>query len=98
MSAISAISSSSLLYNDPETEAIDDSMKEDIDDVLETLTPKEAEVIRFRFGLDGREALSLKEVGDRFELTKERIRQIEKKAIRRLQHPTRSSRLEAYVA
>lgn len=86
------------LYNDPETEAIDDSMKEDIDDVLETLTPKEAEVIRFRFGLDGREALSLKEVGDRFELTKERIRQIEKKAIRRLQHPTRSSRLEAYVA
>lgn len=86
------------LYADPEAEAIDGSMKEDIDDVLETLTPKEAEVIRFRFGLDGREALSLKEVGDRFDLTKERIRQIEKKAIRRLQHPTRSSRLEAYVA
>lgn len=86
------------LYADPEEEVISDSMKDDIDDVLETLTPKEAEVIRYRFGLDGREALSLKEVGDRFDLTKERIRQIEKKAIRRLQHPTRSSRLEAYVA
>lgn len=86
------------MYADPENEAISGSMKEDIDDVLETLTPKEAEIIRFRFGLDGREALSLKEVGDRFDLTKERIRQIEKKAIRRLQHPTRSCRLEAYVA
>lgn len=86
------------MYTDPEAEVISDSMKDDIDDVLETLTPKEAEVIRYRFGLDGREALSLKEVGDRFDLTKERIRQIEKKAIRRLQHPTRSCRLEAYVA
>ncbi|MBQ0165789.1 MAG: RNA polymerase sigma factor RpoD/SigA [Treponema sp.] len=86
------------MYSNPEENAISGSMKEDIDDVLETLTPKEAEVIRFRFGLDGREALSLKEVGDRFDLTKERIRQIEKKAIRRLQHPTRSCRLEAYVA
>lgn len=86
------------LYADPEDEVINGSMKEDIDDVLDTLTSKEAEVIRYRFGLDGREALSLKEVGDRFDLTKERIRQIEKKAIRRLQHPTRSCRLEAYVA
>ncbi len=86
------------MYADPEVEVIAGSMKDDIDDVLETLTPKEAEVIRYRFGLDGREALSLKEVGDRFDLTKERIRQIEKKAIRRLQHPTRSCRLEAYVA
>lgn len=86
------------MYTDPEAEVISDSMKDDIDDVLETLTAKEAEVIRYRFGLDGREALSLKEVGDRFDLTKERIRQIEKKAIRRLQHPTRSCRLEAYVA
>lgn len=86
------------MYADPEEKAISLSMKDDIDDVLETLTPKEAEVIRYRFGLDGRESLSLKEVGDRFDLTKERIRQIEKKAIRRLQHPTRSCRLEAYVA
>lgn len=86
------------LYADPEDDVICGSMKDDIDDVLETLSPKEADVIRYRFGLNGREALSLKEVGDRFNLTKERIRQIEKKAIRRLQHPTRSCRLEAYVA
>ena len=59
---------------------------------------KEAEVLRYRFGLNGKESMSLKEVGDVFHLTKERIRQIEKKAIRRLQHPTRMNKLEAYVA
>jgi len=74
------------------------SMKEDIDAVLDSLTEKEAEVLRCRFGLNGKESMSLKEVGDVFHLTKERIRQIEKKAIRRLKHPTRMSKLEAYVA
>ncbi|HKL87142.1 MAG TPA: sigma factor-like helix-turn-helix DNA-binding protein, partial [Treponemataceae bacterium] len=68
------------------------------DDILATLTDKEAEVIRYRFGLNGYRPMSLKEIGDVFNLTKERIRQIEKKAIRRLQHPTRMNRLEAYVA
>ncbi|MCR4940570.1 MAG: RNA polymerase sigma factor RpoD/SigA [Treponemataceae bacterium] len=86
------------LYEDPEEHVMQASMKEDIDAVLDSLTDKEAEVLRCRFGLNGKESMSLKEVGDVFHLTKERIRQIEKKAIRRLQHPTRMSRLEAYVA
>jgi RNA polymerase primary sigma factor len=83
---------------DPADKVIDVTMKEDIQEVLLTLTEKEASVLKYRFGLDGSKAMSLKEVGDVFDLTKERIRQIEKKAIRRLQHPLRTARLEAYVA
>ena len=85
-------------YEQPENYVIETNLKSDIDKVLETLTPKEAEVIRYRFGLNGYRAMSLKEIGDQFSLTKERIRQIEKKAIKRLQHPARMNRLEAYVA
>jgi RNA polymerase primary sigma factor len=85
-------------YEQPEDYVIETNLREDIDGVLSTLTPKEAEVIRYRFGLNGYKAMSLKEIGDLFNLTKERIRQIEKKAIRRLQHPSRMGRLEAYVA
>ena len=85
-------------YENPEQFVIANNLREDIDSVLLTLTPKESEVIRYRFGLNGYKAMSLKEIGDLFNLTKERIRQIEKKAIRRLQHPSRMNRLEAYVA
>lgn len=82
----------------PEEYAVERSMKNDIDSVLETLSEKESDILRHRFGLNGRKPLSLKEIGDRYSLTKERIRQIEKKAIKRLQHPTRSAMLESYMA
>jgi RNA polymerase primary sigma factor len=85
-------------YLRPEDEAIEVSLKDDINSVLGTLTAKEAEIIQYRFGLNGRSPLSLKEIGDRYHLTKERIRQIEKKALKRLQHPSRSQFLESYIA
>ena len=86
------------LYGRPDDKAIESAMNDDIDAVLETLRPNEASVIRMRYGLNGEKPMSLKEVGDVCNLTKERIRQIEKHAIVRLQHPTRARRLEAYVA
>ncbi|MDR0401189.1 MAG: sigma-70 family RNA polymerase sigma factor [Treponema sp.] len=82
----------------PEQYAMDLALKEDIENVLDTLNQKEAAVIRFRYGLGDCAPLSLKELGDRFNLTKERIRQIEKKAIKRLQHPVRRRVLKSYVA
>lgn len=85
-------------YRKPEEEVIEISLKEDINSVLDTLTEKEAEIIQYRFGLNGKSPLSLKEIGDRYNLTKERIRQIEKKALKRLQHPSRRQLLESYIA
>lgn len=82
----------------PEEIAIEQSMAEEIDNVLETLRPNEANVIKMRYGLNGTKPMSLKEVGDACHLTKERIRQIEKHAIGRLQHPTRARRLSSFVA
>lgn len=82
----------------PEENAIYSTMKDDITDVLETLSTKEATILRYHYGLQGDKAMSLKEIGEVFNLTKERIRQIEKKAISRLQHPTRMNRLASYVA
>ena len=86
------------LYGRPDENAIDEAMNNDIEYVLNTLRPNEAKVIRMRYGLNGHKPMSLKEVGEECELTKERIRQIEKHALVRLQHPTRARRLEAYVA
>ena len=85
-------------YANPDEEVMYKSMQEDINDVLDTLKPNEQQVIRLRYGLDGEKPKSLKEIGDICNLTKERIRQIEKHAIVRLQHPTRSRRLASYVA
>lgn len=85
-------------YSHPEDEAVETSLREDINSILQTLSEKEAEIIQYRFGLNGKSPLSLKEIGDRYNLTKERIRQIEKKALKRLQHPSRSQFLESYIA
>ncbi len=86
------------MYAKPEEIAVENAMKEDIDGVLKTLRPNEEKVIRMRYGLNGLEPMSLQEVGKECELTKERIRQIEKHALVRLQHPTRRRLLESYVA
>ena len=85
-------------YKAPETQMIEKALRDDINEVLTTLSDKESEIIQYRFGLNGRSPLSLKEIGDKYKLTKERIRQIEKKALKRLQHPKRSQFLESYVA
>ena len=80
-------------YDRPEEKAIDNAMKNDINNIVDSLKPNEAKIIRMRFGLNGYKPMSLKEVGEICDLTKERIRQIEKNAIIRLQHPTRSRKL-----
>jgi RNA polymerase primary sigma factor len=82
----------------PDDAVIDRALKEEINDVLNTLSRKEADIIEYRFGLNGRRPMSLKEIGNRYKLTKERIRQIEKKALKRLQHPSRSYSLRSYLA
>ena len=85
-------------YRAPDAQAMDSALQDDIDTVLGNLDKKEAEVIRSRYGLGNRTPLSLKEIGERFNLTKERIRQIEKTAIKRLQHSPSRTLLENYVA
>jgi RNA polymerase primary sigma factor len=84
-------------YKQPEDQMVEKSMQFDINNLLSTLSDKEAEILRHRFGLNGRSPLSLKEIGDKYNLTKERIRQIEKKALKRLQHPNRSGMLATYL-
>lgn len=85
-------------YSPPETQAIAAALQNDIQNALEGLDEKEADIIRFRYGLGNETPLSLKEIGDRLNLTKERIRQIEKKAIKWLQQPRTRKILETYVA
>ena len=72
-------------------------LKDQIGDVLDTLTPRDQRVLRLRFGLDDGRSRTLEEVGREFKVTRERIRQIEAKALRKLRHPTRSRRLKDYL-
>ena len=82
----------------PEDECLNNSLKDELEKAMSSLKPVERRVLKMRYGLDGEKEMSLQEIGDRFNLTKERIRQIEKKAIVRMQHPVRKNRLEVYVA
>jgi RNA polymerase primary sigma factor len=72
-------------------------LREKIEEVLDTLPPREARILRLRFGLENGHNYTLEEVGDKFGLTRERIRQIESKALRRLRHPRRSRQLRDYL-
>jgi RNA polymerase primary sigma factor len=72
-------------------------LKEQLEDVLNTLTPREEKVLRLRFGLDDGRARTLEEVGQIFNVTRERIRQIEAKALRKLRHPSRSKKLKDFL-
>ena len=72
-------------------------MKDEIAEVLLTLTEREEKVIRLRFGLDDGKSKTLEEVGQIFGVTRERIRQIEAKALRKLRHPSRSRKLKDYM-
>ena len=84
--------------NTPVQAVVLSSLKNDIEKVLDTLDEKEADVLRCRYGLGKMVPMSLKEIGEQYNVTKERIRQIEKNAVSRLKHPTRIKKLRAYVA
>lgn len=81
----------------PQEAATFTMLKEQLIEVLHTLTPREQKVLRLRFGLDDGRARTLEEVGKEFEVTRERIRQIEAKALRKLRHPSRSKKLKDFL-
>lgn len=81
----------------PETELLYESLRKEIERAVSTLTPREADVIRLYFGLGGEHPLTLEEIGERFDLTRERVRQIKENAIRRLKHTSRSKILKTYL-
>lgn len=81
----------------PETELLYESLRKEIDRAISTLTPREADVVRLYFGLNGSHPMTLEEIGEKFDLTRERVRQIKEKAIRRLKHASRSKILKSYL-
>ena len=81
----------------PDRQLLNASLSIEIERALETLTPREADVIRLYFGLENKQAFTLEEIGERFDLTRERVRQIKEKAIRRLKHASRTKILKTYL-
>ena len=81
----------------PQDAAAYTMLKEQLEEVMNTLTPREAKVLKLRFGLEDGKARTLEEVGREFDVTRERIRQIEAKALRKLRHPSRSKKLRDYM-
>jgi RNA polymerase primary sigma factor len=81
----------------PESGLIYESLRKEVERAISTLTPRESDVIRYYFGLNGSYPMSLEEIGEKFELTRERVRQIKEKAIRRLKTTSRSNILQSYL-
>lgn len=81
----------------PDRDLINDSLRKEIERALNTLTPREADIIKLYFGLNGYHQHTLEEIGDEFNLTRERVRQIKERAIRRLKHTSRSKLLKTYL-
>lgn len=81
----------------PDSELMNDSLRREVQRALSTLTQREADVISRYFGLNGEHAMTLEEIGEKFNLTRERVRQIKEKAIRRLRHTSRSKALKPYL-
>ncbi|MCQ2306661.1 MAG: sigma-70 family RNA polymerase sigma factor [Bacteroidales bacterium] len=81
----------------PETELLYESLRKEIDRAISTLTQREQDVVRLYFGLNGGHPMTLEEIGEKFDLTRERVRQVKEKAIRRLKHTSRSKILKSYL-
>jgi len=81
----------------PDKQLINESLKKEIERALKTLTPREADIIKLYYGINTVEPLTLEEIGDEFDLTRERVRQIKERAIRRLKHISRSKILKTYI-
>ena len=81
----------------PETKLLVESLKKEVARALHTLTARESEVLRFYFGIGIKEPLTLEEIGFKYELTRERVRQIKEKAIRKLKNTSRSKMLKKYL-
>ena len=81
----------------PDRQLLHESLRTEIERALDTLTPREADVVRLYFGLGNQHAMTLEEIGETFDLTRERVRQIKEKAIRRLKHTSRSKILKTYL-
>ena len=81
----------------PTDAAQNENLEEAIRQVLDSLTPREAKVLRMRFGIEMSSDHTLEEVGKQFDVTRERIRQIEAKALRKLRHPTRAEKLKSFM-